>query len=93
MDLPRSDVMVVMVLGLLVPPSSEHLWLGQFFLHSVRAACPGGTAAMVCPAFCGQGLRSCSPWFGAEVDAEVFFGIPCTQLQGRGVMSSGTWLP
>ena len=94
MDLARSDVMVVMVPGLLVPPSFEHQWLGQFFLHSLRAASPGGTAAVVCPAFCEQGFRSYSPWFGAEVDAEVFFfGGPAHGCSAVGVISSGDMPP
>ena len=50
------------------------------------------TAAVACPTSCGQGLCSCSLWFGAEVDV-LGFSWPCTQVQGRGVMSTGTWPP
>ena len=39
-----------------------------FLLQTVRAVPHGVTAAMACPTLCGQGLRSRSPWFGAEVD-------------------------
>ena len=38
---------------------------------------------MACPALCGQGLCSCFPWFGTDVDGVCFFG-PSAQAQGRG---------
>ena len=44
---------------------------------------------------CGHGLRSRSPWFDScRFDGKspgVDFWEPCTQVQGRGVMSTGTW--
>ena len=95
MDLPRSDVMVVMVLGLLVPPSSEQGpalargLVNSFYIPYVQRGFPGGTAAMVCPAFCGQGLRSCSPWFGAEVDAEVLGPFGSLPLHTAAVFCRG----